>query len=230
MSPVSYVIPAPEAVSLPVRGGEARFPVRRIHCVGRNYLDHVREMGNDEREPPFFFQKPADAILQSGSDFPYPPLSDNVHHEIELVVAIGKAARDVAPEDALDCVYGYAVGIDMTRRDLQARAKEMRRPWEIGKAFDHAAPCSAVAPASEIGHPGTGRIWLAVGGDIRQDGNLAQQIWSVPETIHHLSRSVTLMPGDLIMTGTPAGVGPLHRGDRVSGGIDGIGVIETTVV
>ncbi len=224
------VIPASEPVTLKVQGTDKVFPVRRIHCVGRNYADHIREMGNDERDPPFFFQKPTDAILPSGEAFPYPPLSSDVHHEIELVVAIGKSGSNIEQAAALDHVFGYGVGIDMTRRDLQAQQKEMRRPWEIGKAFDHAAPCSALNPASDIGHPDSGRIWLAVNGDIRQDGDLGQQIWNVRETIWHLSKSVSLEPGDLIMTGTPAGVGSLQRGDVITGGIDGIGEIETRVV
>ncbi|NQV45845.1 MAG: fumarylacetoacetate hydrolase family protein [Rhodospirillales bacterium] len=225
-----FIIPAPSRITLGVNNTDKVFPVRRIYCVGRNYADHIREMGNDERDPPFFFQKPADAILPSGSDFPYPPLSEDVHHEIELVVAIGKGGTSITQASALDHVFGYGVGIDMTRRDLQADAKEMRRPWEIGKAFDHAAPCSLISPATEIGHPDKGRIWLSINGTIKQDGDLAQQIWGVPETIWHLSQSVTLVPGDLIMTGTPAGVGPIRRSDVISGGIENVGDIEIRVV
>jgi len=225
-----YVIPEPRRATLGVKNTEKLFPVRRIHCVGRNYVDHIREMGNDERDPPFFFQKPADAILPSGSDFPYPPLSSDVHHEIELVVAIGKGGHDIEQQDALNHVFGYGVGIDMTRRDLQAQQKEMRRPWEIGKAFDHAAPCSVLSSVDDAGHPDTGRIWLAVNGTVRQDGDLAQQIWNVQETIWHLSKSVSLEPGDLIMTGTPAGVGPVQRGDMITGGIDGVGDISLNVI
>lgn len=217
-------------VSLPIVGNGKRFPVRRIYCVGRNYLDHIRETaGADEREPPFFFQKPTDAIIENGDEFPYPSQSEKTHHEIELVVAIGKGGKEIAAENALDHVYGYTVGIDMTRRDLQGLAKEMRRPWEAGKSFDHAAPCSAIVPAADIGHPQNGRIWLSVNGGIRQDGDLAQQIWSVPESIAHLTKLFELAPGDLIMTGTPAGVGPVVRGDKVTGGIDGIGDIEITI-
>ena len=227
---MQFVIPPPPPVTLEVAGETGRFPVRRIYCVGRNYVEHVREMGNDEREPPFFFQKPADAILPSGSDFPYPPKSSDVHHEIELVVAIGKGGHDIAVGKALDHVYGYAVGIDFTRRDLQGKAKEMRRPWEAGKAFDHAAPCSAIRPAGTIGHPDRGRIWLSVNGKVKQDGDLARQIWNVSETIADLSCFFTLAPGDLIFTGTPAGVGPVVRGDKLSGGIEGIGEIEIRVV
>jgi fumarylpyruvate hydrolase len=227
---MTFVITPPRQVTLPVNGTDDTFPVRRIHCVGRNYADHVREMGNDERDPPFFFQKPTDAILASGSDFPYPPLSEDVHHEIELVVAIGKAGYRITKEAALDHVFGYGVGIDMTRRDLQAKAKEMRRPWDAGKAFDHAAPCSALEPVSQIGHPGSGRIWLSVNGEVRQDGDLAHQIWDVSESIWCLSQSVSLEPGDIIMTGTPAGVGPVNAGDHVTGGIDGVGEIAIQIV
>lgn len=217
--------------SVAVAGGDDRFPVRRIYCVGRNYLDHIRETaGADEREPPFFFQKPADAILPSGADFPYPPQSENTHHEIELVVAIGTGGANIEPGDALDHVFGYGVGIDMTRRDLQARAKEMRRPWEPGKAFDHAAPCSDIVPATRIGHPESGRIWLAVDGEVRQDGDIAQQIWGVPEALSHLSTLYELCPGDLMFTGTPAGVGPVQAGNVLTGGIDGIGEIEISVI
>ncbi len=217
--------------SLPIVGQEDDFPIRRIYCVGRNYLDHIRETaGADEREPPFFFQKPSDAILQNGGDFPYPPLSEKVHHEIELTVAIDKGGKDISVENALEHVYGYGIGIDMTRRDLQGVAKEMRRPWEAGKAYDHSAPCSAIVPASKIGHPDKGRIWLAVNGDVKQDGDLAQQIWSVPEAIAHLSTLFELAPGDLIMTGTPAGVGPVLAGDKVTGGIDGVADIGINVI
>ena len=227
---MSLIFPL-EQVSLPIVGSDKRFPVRRIYCVGRNYLDHIRETaGADEREPPFFFQKPTDAILENGGAFPYPPLSEKTHHEIELVVAIGTGGKEIAASSALDHVYGYTVGIDMTRRDLQGVAKEMRRPWEAGKSFDHAAPCSAIVPTAETGHPDSGRIWLAVNGEVRQDGDLAQQIWSVPEAIAHLTTLFELMPGDLIMTGTPAGVGSVNRGDKVTGGIDGIADIEITVV
>jgi fumarylpyruvate hydrolase len=224
------VIPAPPPVTIEVTGENGRFPVRRVYCVGRNYAEHIREMGNDEREPPFFFQKPADALLPSGSDFPYPPKTEDVHHEIELVVAIGQGGHDIAATEALNHVYGYAVGIDFTRRDLQGKAKEMRRPWEAGKAFDHAAPCSAICPVERIGHPDKGRIWLSIDGGIKQDGDLSQQIWSVPETIEHLSGLFALAPGDLIYTGTPAGVGPVRRGDVLSGGIEGVGQIEIRVI
>jgi len=227
---LSFIFPL-EQVSLPVVGNQERFPVRRIYCVGRNYLDHIRETaGADEREPPFFFQKPTDAILENGGEFPYPPQSNKTHHEIELVVAIGTGGKEIKKENALDHVYGYTVGIDMTRRDLQGVAKDMRRPWEAGKAFDHAAPCSAIVPAADIGHPETGRIWLAVNDEIRQDGDLGQQIWNVSESIAHLTTLFELVPGDLIMTGTPAGVGSVKPGDKITGGIDGIADISITVV
>ncbi len=220
-----------EQVSLPIVGNEKRFPVRRIYCVGRNYLDHIRETaGADEREPPFFFQKPTDAILANGGEFPYPPQSEKTHHEIELVVAIGTGGKEIKAENALDHVYGYTVGIDMTRRDLQGVAKEMRRPWEAGKSFDRAAPCSAIVPVADIGHPNSGRIWLAVNDEIRQDGDLAQQIWNVSESIAHLTKLFELVPGDLIMTGTPAGVGSVNPGDKVTGGINGIADIAVSVV
>lgn len=216
--------------SLPIAGFDLEFPIRRIYCVGRNYLEHIREMaGADEREPPFFFQKPADAVIRSGDNFPYPSLSEKVHHEIELIVAINKGGKDISPENALDHVFGYGVGIDMTRRDLQGIAKEMRRPWEAGKAYDHSAPCSAIVPSDKIGHPDSGRIWLAVNGEVKQDGDLNQQIWSVPESIAHLSTLFELQPGDLIMTGTPAGVGSVFTGDKITGGIDGIADIEISV-
>ncbi len=172
---MSFIFPL-EQVSLPIADTDDRFPVRRIYCVGRNYLEHIRETGNDEREPPFFFQKPADALLPSGSDFPYPPRTGNLHHEIELVVAIGHGGTDIPADQALEHVFGYAVGLDMTRRDLQGVAKQMRRPWEAGKAFDHAAPCTAIVPANRIGHPEEGAIWLKVNGETRQQGDLSELI------------------------------------------------------
>ena len=226
---MEFVIPPPSRQVLEVAGSSAAFPVRRIYCVGRNYVEHIRETGNDEREPPFFFQKPTDALVPSGGEFPYPPLSANVHHEIELVAAIGEGGRDIPAGKALDHVYGYAVGIDMTRRDLQGEAKEMRRPWEPGKSFDHAAPCTPIVPAANIGHPGKARIWLKVNGEIRQDADIADMIWNLPETIAHLSQSYELQPGDLILTGTPAGVGPVERGDVITGGVEGVGEIEIHV-
>jgi len=223
-SPVSYVIDVAPPPSLGVSGTRSRFPVCRIWCVGRNYAEHAREMGHDpDREPPFFFMKPATAIVQHEARLAYPVGSSDVHHEIELVVAMGKAARDVAVERALEHVFGYGVGLDMTRRDLQSEAKKMGRPWEMGKAFDESAPCSDLRPASEIGHPSNGAIWLEVNGKKKQSGDLSQQIWNVPEQIAYLSRLIELLPGDLIFTGTPAGVGPIAAGDVLVGHIDGVG-------
>lgn len=224
-----FVFAAPAQPSLAIAGSHQRFPIRRVFCVGRNYAAHVREMGNDERDPPFFFMKPADAAFDAAGDIPYPPLTANLHHEVELVVAIGKGGRDIAPESALDHVWGYGVGIDLTRRDLQEEAKKAARPWEWAKAFDHSAPISPLAPSDGIGHPASGRVWLSVNGAPRQEGDLAEQIWPVPDIIAIASRSVELQPGDLIMTGTPAGVGALAPGDRIDAGIDGIGAISVTI-
>lgn len=228
---MEYVIAAPGIPSLAVTGTKARFPVNRIYCVGRNYADHAREMGHDpNREPPFFFMKPAGAILTDNADFPYPSATKDVHHEMELVVAIGKGGADIPAAQALDHVYGYAVGLDMTRRDLQGEAKKMGRPWDTGKAFDHSAPCSAVVAAAKIGHPGKGRIWLKVNGETRQEGDLSQLIWNIPDTIAYLSTLFKLVPGDLIYSGTPAGVGPVKKGDTLEGGVDGVGEIKVRVV
>lgn len=222
------VFDLPQTV-VPVAGG-GEFPVRRIYCIGRNYAEHVAEMGYDvERSRPFFFSKPADAIVPTGSDVPYPPRTENLHHEIELVVAIGKADRDVAVSDALDHVFGYAVGIDLTRRDLQAESKEKGRPWETAKGFDHSAPISAIHRATDVGHPAAGRIWLAVNGQIRQDAALNALIWSVAESVAELSAFFEIAPGDLLYTGTPAGVGPLEPGDEVTGGIEGIDEISIKI-
>ncbi len=222
------VFDLPQTV-VPVAGGD-EFPVRRIYCIGRNYAEHVAEMGYDvERSRPFFFSKPADAIVPTGSEVPYPPRTENLHHEIELVVAIGKAGRDVSVEDALDHVFGYAVGIDLTRRDLQAESKEKGRPWETAKGFDHSAPISAIHRAADVGHPAAGRIWLAVNGQIRQDAALNALIWSVAESLAELSAFFEIAPGDLLYTGTPAGVGPLEPGDEVTGGIEGIDEISIKI-
>lgn len=226
---MAYLFDPPPQPALPVFGTDLLFPVRRIWCVGRNYAEHAREMGHDpDREPPFFFAKPADAIVASGSTIPFPMATEDLHHEIELVVAIGQGGVAIDAERALEHVFGYAVGLDMTRRDRQAEAKRLARPWEMGKAFDRSAPMSAIAPASRIGHPARGAIVLAVNGEIRQAGDLAQQIWSVAETIAHLSRLVELEPGDLIMTGTPAGVGPVRPGDRLEGRIEAVGELSVT--
>ena len=223
------VIPAWGTVRLPVStrdGTEPTFPVRRVFCVGRNYADHAREMGHDPtREAPFFFSKPADAIVHDGATLPFPTMTRELHHEVELVVAIGTRGDAIPVEHALDHVYGYAVGLDMTRRDLQRAAKEAGRPWDIGKGFDASAPCSAIVPAEEIGHPAEGSIRLHVNGETRQDADLRDLIWSVPEIIADLSRFVSLEPGDLIMTGTPAGVGPVEPGNELVGTVEGVGTI-----
>jgi len=215
---------------LPVKGTDALFPVHRIYCVGQNYADHAIEMGGDPtRNPPFFFQKNPDSLVINGGDFPYPPKTEDVHHEIELVIALKTGGIDIPVEKALDHVYGYAVGIDMTRRDLQAVAKKAGRPWEVAKAFEHSAPCSAIAPVSDVGHPQSASISLSINGETRQSGDLNQMIWKVAETISYLSSLFELQPGDLIFTGTPAGVGPVQRGDRLVGKVDGVGSVSVTV-
>jgi fumarylpyruvate hydrolase len=228
---VNYVVPVGAVSVLPVAGGADLFPVGRIFCVGRNYADHAREMGHDpSREPPFFFMKPATALLPTGRDFKFPPLSELVHHEMELVVALRKGGANVRVEDACEHVYGYAPGLDMTRRDLQEKAKKMGRPWEAGKAFDDSAPCGSIVPASEIGHPRKGAIWLEVNGERVQESDISQMIWSVPEIIAELSATFALRAGDLIFTGTPSGVGPVHRGDVLRGGVDRVGELTLRVV
>lgn len=218
-------------IRVPVAGRDEAFPVRRVYCVGRNYAAHAREMGNDpDREPPFYFMKPADAVVPGGGEIRYPPRTAELHHEIELVVAIGRGGRDLSAERALDHVYGYTAGIDLTRRDLQAEAKRLGRPWDTAKGFDGSAPVAAIRSAEDIGHPARGRIWLAVNGDVRQDGDIADMIWRVPEAVAELSAYFELRPGDLLFTGTPAGVGEVARGDRLEGGIDGIAAIDVHVV
>ncbi|GAA0312820.1 fumarylacetoacetate hydrolase family protein [Rhodovulum strictum] len=224
-----YAIYAPPVPSLAIAGSEARFPVRRIFCVGRNYAAHIREMGNDEREPPFFFAKPADALVEDGATIPYPPATRDLHQEAELVVAIGLGGADLSPEAALAHVWGYAPGNDLTRRDMQAEAKAAGRPWDMAKGFDNSAICGALVPAAQIGHPATGRIRCTVNGTLRQDADLADMIWPVPQVIAHLSRLVTLAPGDLIYTGTPAGVGALGPGDVCMVEIDGIGAVTARI-
>ncbi len=219
-----YVFPPPPVVGVPIAGSEARFPVRRIFCVGRNYAAHAREMGGDpDREPPFFFTKPRDAVVEDGSEVPYPPLTRSLHHEAELVVAIGRGGFAVPAGEALAHVFGYAAGIDLTRRDLQQELRSKGRPWDWAKAFDHSAPLGPIRTVEEIGHPSRGRVTLAVNGEIRQDQDLADMIWSVPEVIAFLSRAVRIAPGDLVFTGTPAGVGPLEIGDRVETRVEGVG-------
>jgi len=226
---MDYAIDFPKTPVLPVVESNKSFPVGRIYCVGRNYAEHAREMGHDpDREPPFFFMKPADALVQNGAAIPYPQMTKDLHHEIEMIVAIGKGGADIPVEKALDHVFGYGVGLDMTRRDLQTGAKKMGRPWEMGKAFDNSAPCTALKPVTMIGHPAKGAIWLKVNGEIKQKGDLAEMIWNVPETISYLSKLITLQPGDLIMSGTPAGVGPVQRGDKLEGHVDGVGDLTVT--
>jgi fumarylpyruvate hydrolase len=203
--------------------------VNRIFCVGRNYAEHAREMGHDpDREPPFFFTKPATAVVHSGAVLAFPSMTEDLHHEIELVVALRTGGKNIQEQDALDHIYGYAVGLDMTQRDLQAQAKKLGRPWDLAKGFDESAPCSAIRPVSDIGHPVRGRISLTVNGERRQEGDLAQQIWQVPETIAYLSQFVQLLAGDLIMTGTPAGVARVVPGDVLTGEIEEIGEVKVT--
>jgi fumarylpyruvate hydrolase len=226
----TYVIEPAQQVVLPVRGSDTKFPVRRIYCIGRNYADHAIEMGHDpDKEPPFFFQKNADNIDTSGN-FPYPPQTQDVHFEMEMVVALKSGGIDIKEYNALEHVYGYGLGLDMTRRDLQGEAKKMGRPWEIGKAFERSAPMSELVPASEAGHLDHGRVTLTVNGQIRQDGDLNQMIWKVPEMICYLSRFYDIAAGDLIMSGTPAGVGAIQRGDVLVGSIDNLGSFKVTVV
>jgi len=224
---MNYVIPPAPLPAIAVNGSDDLFPVRRIYCVGRNYAAHAREMGSDPtREPPFFFCKPADAAVPIAVDgrtrLPYPPATTNFHHEIELVVAIGKAGRAIAAKDALEHVWGYALGLDMTRRDLQFALRDKGRPWELGKAFDQSAPISPLYRAAHVGHLRSGRIWLKVNGQIKQESDIADLIWPVAETIAYLSNYVELMPGDLIFTGTPEGVSPVLPGDTLEGGLDGL--------
>jgi fumarylpyruvate hydrolase len=233
---MSYVFTPPLLPSAPVAGSAARFPLRRVFCVGRNYADHAREMGAlaqaDGREPPFFFMKPADAVVSGVGEIvvAYPPLTQNLHHEIELVVALGSGGANVPVEQALGLVYGYAVGLDLTRRDLQAVAKEKGHPWDMGKGFDQSAVLSEIYPVTATGHPAEGRIWLSVNGQIRQDGDLAAMAWKVADVIANLSTSVSLAAGDLIYTGTPAGVGPLQRGDVLEAGVAGVGGLQARLV
>ena len=223
---MSYGIPSVEQATIGIKGSKERFSVRRIYCVGRNYRAHAIEMGADpDREDPFFFMKPADAIVENGSTIPYPKQSSNVHHEIELVVAIGKGGADISKEKALNHVWGYGVGIDLTRRDIQNKAKEAGRPWDMGKGFDNSAPCTALRPVSEVGHPdtGDGAIWIKVNDEIRQKSTLDLHIWNTAETINYLSGLCELQPGDLIYMGTPDGVNAVVSGDTMEGHIDGVG-------
>jgi fumarylpyruvate hydrolase len=226
---MNYVISAPPVPAVPVRGG-GLFPVRRIFCVGRNYAAHAREMGHDpDREPPFFFTKPADAIVTGGADTPYPAATKDLHHEVELVVAIGTGGVDIPASSARSHIWGYAVGLDMTRRDVQGEAKKLGRPWDLGKGFDQSAPCAPISPVGRAGHIDKGAIWLKVNGKARQQSDLSQLIWTVPETISYLSGFVTLAAGDLIYSGTPAGVGAVVRGDRLEGHVDGLEDLVITI-
>jgi len=226
------VLPGSPRPLVAVHGSAAWFPVHRIYCVARNYAAHAREMGMDpEREPPFFFAKPADAVVADGAPVPYPPRTGNLHHEVELVVAIGRGGRDVPVARALEHVYGYAVGNDLTRRDLQTLAKNEGRPWDTAKGFDASAPIAAIRPVATLGaHPERGAIWLEVNGQRRQCADLGELIWSVPEVIAELSTLFALAPGDLIFTGTPAGVGPVVPGDEMVGGIDGLGTLRNRII
>jgi len=223
-----FVIDPPAVPSVPVEGQAGRFPVRRIYCVGRNYWAHRAEMGGHDRDPPFFFGKPADAIRSEGADIPYPQATHNFHHEIELVVALGKGGKDVTVDRALDLIFGYAVGVDLTRRDLQAAYRDKGQPWEAAKGFDASAPISAIRPWT--GAPPQGRIWLSVNGETKQDATVADMIWATAEIISEASKLWTLAPGDLIYTGTPDGVGPLVTGDKVEGGVDGVGQLSFKIV
>ena len=230
---MSYVIPPAAPASVPVVGRAERFAVHRIYCVGRNYAEHAREMGFTGREPPFFFMKPADAVLPVAQGetghLPYPTLTQDLHHEIELVVAMGKGGRNIAAGDAMQHIWGYAVGLDMTRRDLQAEAKKQGRPWCIAKGFDASAPIGPITPAAQAGNVQQAAIWLQVNGADRQRSNVSQLIWNIAETIEHLSQAWELRPGDLIFTGTPEGVNAVARGDVLEGGIDGLGQLRVAV-
>ncbi len=225
---MSHVIQSWSIPSVAVVGETGTFPVRRIYCVGRNYAAHAREMGHSGKEDPFFFCKPADAIVPSGAIIPYPSSTKNLHHEIELVVALKSGGRNIPSAKALEHIYGYAVGLDMTRRDLQDAAKKAGRPWDMGKGFDQSAPITPIQPVSKIGHPAKGKIWVKVNGTTKQEGDLADMIWNVPDTIAYLSGLVELAAGDLIYTGTPEGVGPVVAGDRMDGHVDGVGDLAIT--
>src|SRR5262245_49009790 len=220
--------PVPQP-ALPIRGSDKLFPIHRIYCVGRNYAEHTKEMGGDTKDPPFFFQKNPDNAIADGT-FPYPPMTQNVHFEIELVVALKSGGVNIKVADAMAHVFGYAVGIDMTRRDLQDAAKKLARPWEVAKAFEYSAPCTAIVPAQHVETIAKGAIWLEVNGDRKQTGDLSQMIWDVPNQIAFLSGLFELKPGDLIFTGTPAGVGGLKKGDRIRGHVAGVGDLDVAVV
>lgn len=226
----ALIFAPPPPVLLPIAGG-GQFPVRRVFCVGRNYADHVREMGHaPETTPPVFFTKPADALVSGGADTPYPPATTDYHHEMELVAAIGQGGADIGRENALDQVWGYAAGLDMTRRDLQAAAKKAGAPWDMAKGFDHSAVIGPLVPAARIGHPGRGAITLRVNGALRQNADISEMIYALPDAIYWLSRLVTLAPGDLIYTGTPAGVAACQRGDVLEGEVAGVGTVRTRII
>jgi fumarylpyruvate hydrolase len=227
---MTYVFPPPPRVALPVTGSDALFPVRRVYCVGRNYADHAVEMGADSREPPFFFSKPADALVAGGGDVPYPPLTGNLQHEVELVVALAAGGAQIPVARALDCVFGYAVGLDLTRRDVQQRAKDKGHPWDMAKGFDHSAPIGAIAPLTTSGHPAQGAIQLRVNGQLRQSGDLGQMSWKVAEVIANLSTHIRLAAGDLIFTGTPAGVSTVVRGDLLEAVVAGVGELTVKLI
>jgi fumarylpyruvate hydrolase len=228
---MSYVIAPPAQAAVAVKNSSEHFAVHRIYCVGRNYAAHAREMGKDpDREPPFFFSKPADAVVANGASIPYPTRTQNLNHEVEMVVALAKGGANITAAAALGHVYGYAVGNDLTRRDLQAAAKDQGRPWDIAKGFDNSAPLTAIHTVAQVGHPSTNYIWLKVNGSMRQEGKLNEMIWSVPEIIAELSTLYTLAPGDLIFTGTPAGVGTVKSGDRMECGIDGFDTLTTALL
>lgn len=226
----SYVFAPQPQPSVAIEGSEERFPVHRIYCVGRNYAEHAREMGGAPAgEPPVFFMKPADAIIESGARVPYPPRTTNLHHEIELVVALRSGGREIPRDGALECVFGYAAGNDFTRRDLQQAARAAGRPWDTGKGFDRSAAITPIRPVAAVGHISSGRIWLAVNGQLRQEGDVKDMIFGVPEIIAELSSLFELVAGDLIYTGTPAGVGALQRGDRIEAGVEGVGLLTNTI-
>lgn len=229
MSQTGFVLPLPPTISLPVAGSPARYPVRRIYCVGRNYLEHIRELGNDEKEPPIFFTKPRDAIVQDGETIPYATATQNYHFELELAVALQSGGYNIPEDQALQHVFGYAVALDMTRRDLQKQLTAKAGPWDVAKAFDHSAPCGPIHPASRVGHPQTGSIRLTVNGEVKQDSDLAAMIWKVPQIISRLSAFFELQAGDIILTGTPAGVGPVQPGDVLLGEIAGLGGLRTHI-
>lgn len=229
---MSFVIDPPVQPSVPVAGSLDRFPVRRVFCIGRNYAAHAREMGHDpDREEPFFFMKPADCLVPEGGDVPYPPATNDLHHEGELVVALSKGGTDIAVADALDHVWGYGVGIDLTRRDVQGEAKKAGRPWDMGKGFDHSAPVSPLRPVTDIGHPpADARLTLTVNGATRQSSTLGHMIWKVPEMIATLSTLVALAPGDLIFTGTPEGVAAVVAGDEMTAAVEGVGSVTVRLI